>query len=121
MKRAEFSELEGQMITSLEVHRDERIDFTTRDGGTFAMYHQQDCCEHVALEEVIGDLHGTLVGAVVVKAECVENADAEPIGSPDLHEWTFYHLRTARGDVTLRWYGTSNGYYSVDVGFWRTA
>ena len=59
-----------------------------------------------------------LIGSPVTEAESVESRGGEPAPAyPDSWTWTFYKLGTAKGFVTLRWLGESNGYYSERVDF----
>ena len=46
-----------------------------------------------------------------------EAEDIEIEWPDDSFTWTFYRFATARGYVTIRWYGSSNGYYSEEVTF----
>lgn len=94
---------------------DPELDFITNTGRTFRMYHSQDCCESVYLEDVIGDL-SDLLNTPIVEAYVEDSSGMEAKNKyDDAFEWTFYRLRTLKGTVTLRWYGSSNGYYSTDV------
>jgi hypothetical protein len=96
----------------------ERVEFVT-SGGRFAMYHSQDCCESVELEDICGDI-SDLLDSEILLAEEVTNSDDIIDGKPAYPEswtWTFYKLSTIKGHVTLRWLGESNGYYSEGVYF----
>lgn len=108
-----FERLKGLTIRAIEVDKtnDDVITFAT-DGGLFRMSHSQDCCEHVYVEDIAGDLDD-LIDNPVLLAEEVSNEDPEA----ECGQWTFYKLSTIKGSVTIRWYGSSNGYYSTSVDF----
>ena len=113
------SVLEGKTLTEVRNLGDELI-FVTTDDEEYKMYHMQDCCESVNLEEVTGDLND-LVGTPILKA-CEDTNREGPeldMSSYESYTWTFYNFRTIKGSVTLRWLGSSNGYYSESVDFVR--
>lgn len=110
----------GKTLSKVENRGNEEIVFTTTDDEVYRLYHVQDCCERVAVEDICGDLND-LIGSPLVEAE--ESTSGEnPPGVQKEYEydsftWTFYKLRTTKGCVTIRWYGGSNGYYSESVNF----
>mgnify|MGYP003295832161 CR=1 FL=1 len=113
-----FSELVGKTIkniTGLEKYSDEVI-FECTDGSKYKMYHVQDCCESVEIDEVFGDVND-LIGQKIVLAEANTNSDKPREDYENSFTWTFYKLATQKGYVDIRWYGTSNGYYSEAVDF----
>lgn len=93
--------------------------FKTADGEFYIMTHDQECCENVSIDDICGDFADLLNEEILtaeelnndypVDAECVENT----------YTWTFYHLATFHGDVTIRWFGTSNGYYSESAELYK--
>jgi len=120
-----FETLIGKTITEIsgaEVGSDE-IRLSCSDGTSYRMYHSQDCCESVSIEDVNGDI-GDLIGSPVTLAEestSGENPNGVTREYQDSFTWTFYRLGTAKGIVVLRWYGESNGYYSESVYFEEAA
>jgi hypothetical protein len=113
-----FSDLIGLTFSSVSVAADkETMTFEADDGRAWKFYHAGDCCETVAIEDVIGDL-SDLVGSPLVMADESTNKDNPPENA-DSWTWTFYKFATAKGYVTVRWLGQSNGYYSEQVDFAR--
>lgn len=118
----DFEVLKGKTLAMVENKGDEVL-FVTADGERYKLYHSQDCCESVTVEDVCGDL-ADLIGSQILQAEEV-TSDTNPEGVTkeyqDSFTWTFYKLATLKGAVTIRWYGESNGYYSESVDFARVA
>jgi len=108
-----FDSLIGTVLTRAYVSdtdENEALLLEREIGGTVRFMHHQSCCESVYIEDIEGDLED-LVGSPILQAEEVteDNEEAE------CGMWTFYKFATAKGRVTIRFYGSSNGYYSVGV------
>lgn len=116
--RVDFSDLKGKTLISTDGLRcgSEEVDFTTACGKKYRMYHSQDCCERVRIEDVSGDWQ-CLIGSPIELAYEETNRVDDPPEYPDSFTWTFYRLATANGYVVIRWLGESNGYYSESVDF----
>ncbi len=118
----QFNELVGKKIKAINGDRVEEIIFVCQDGTKYKMYHRQNCCERVSVDDIVGDLDD-LIGKKILIAEETTNIQENPddIEVPkyqDSFTWTFYHITSEKGDdVTIRWYGESNGYYSESVDF----
>ncbi len=99
---------------------DGEMTFVTAQGERFMFAHQQDCCESVDINDIVGDLED-LVGEPLLIAEEVSGETPVDFNEMD-HEsvtWTFYKFATRKGYVDVRWLGESNGYYSESVSLGR--
>ena len=92
----------------------DQLVFTSTDGTKYVFYHSQDCCESVWVEDIAGDLHD-LEGSPLLMSETVDGEIPVDEYGHDSITWTFYKFSTIKGYVTVRWCGTSNGYYSENV------
>lgn len=123
----------GETLTDVEgmTPGSETIVFTCASGRKFRMWHDDDCSS-CNLEDVVGD-PGDLIGQPLLMAEDVSsNQSLEEISTAekarhtrlgdedygnDSETWTFVKFATVKGYVTLRWFGSSNGYYSESPSF----
>ena len=114
---SEIKNLIGKTILAVEGCSigSDSVTFLT-DKGDLRLYFDNDyygpCHVSVRVEDVTGDPQD-LVGGVVSVAE--ERSNQEGDRGDYRTRWTFYTIRTTKGDLDLRWLGNDNGYYSVSV------
>lgn len=121
----EFSDLVGKTFVKIDkvlnVFKEiEELHFYSDNGDIYKLYHSQDCCESVYLNDVVGNLDDLLNSTILMAYEASnhdEVTEARQLGDEDFYSetWTFYHLATLKGYVSLRWIGSSSGYYSESV------
>tara|TARA_R110002167_G_C12525623_1_gene638633 strand:+ start:49 stop:462 length:414 start_codon:yes stop_codon:yes gene_type:complete len=120
----DFSTLEGLVVKEIKGNRgDDELVFVIDNDDEYVMYHEEDCCETVYVEDVCGYL-SDIIGYPIINAYETTDRDYKPdtiYGDDWSYEesqtWTFYNISTIKGSVTIRWYGSSNGYYSESVSF----
>ncbi len=119
MQNVNISTLLGKTFIHIErCEEDTMLKFFTKD-CVFEFYHPYGCCEDVSIEDVVGDFED-LIGTPLLVAEesTSEDSTIETRHENNRQEevqWTFYKFATIKGWVDIRWFGTSNGYYSMDV------
>lgn len=91
----------------------------------YTFYHEQDCCESVWLEDIVGDLSDLIPNPILKAEERSPSPDdvklpESLVDSDDSVDWTFYTIATFYGYVDLRFFGASNGYYSTAVNLMKT-
>jgi (p)ppGpp synthase/HD superfamily hydrolase len=107
-----FSDLLNKHIVNIFQVRDENIVIVTSEGYVYILIHFEDCCEAVYIEDVCGELENST--GLVVRAEENKNRPENPTRD-ESETWTFYKLDTVKNNVTIRFCGSSNGYYSESV------
>ena len=103
-----FGDLVGSALAKIDVINEDnlcgdRIIFTLDNGEQYQLFHYQDCCESVNIEDICGDM-GDLLGSPILLAEEVSNDNEHPEELPadderrayynDSFTWTFYKLST---------------------------
>jgi hypothetical protein len=137
----EFADLVGEVFTAVKRSNDDDELIFETNTHTYKMYHSQDCCEGVDIEDIEGDLEDLLNSPITIAEEATSDSEggSDNIGyfkvealikgvdldvdksSEGSYTWTFYRIGTAKGGVVIRWYGASNGYYSESVSVYKQA
>ena len=117
---SKLKDLIGQTMVSVENVDGRELLFTAVDGKKYKLHHDQDCCESVGIESVVGDLSDLFGEPLLIAEESTSKEHPAGYTQSQYEEsftWTFYKFATRKGYVDVRWFGESNGYYSESVDF----
>lgn len=119
-KEAKLEELIGKTLKvciKKDFNSEEGILFETTENEEYVLYHDQECCESVNIDNICGELDW-LIGSSILSAEEVKgDLPAKDPENDESFTWTFYKFSTIKGYVTIKFYGTSNGHYSESADF----
>jgi hypothetical protein len=106
-----YDMLIGKVVSRIErlVQSDE-VHFYLDSGEVLRMWHYQACCEEVVLESVdteLSEVEGTI--------KRFEETTLEVSSDEQWTSATFYNITIGSTMFNMRWYGSSNGYYSESV------
>jgi hypothetical protein len=123
MNSCPISDLLDKTLVSAVQQGEDRLVFQTTDGETYTFLHNQDCCETVFIESIVGDLADLIGSPILTAEESTSDKLPEGVKEPQYYDtatWTFYKFATRKGYVDIRWFGSSNGYYSEEVTLYKS-
>ena len=114
---SEVGELVGKTPTRIDGGvGDHEVTIHCSDGSAFQFYFDDEDTGNdvtIRLEDLGGGSLEELIGHKILLAEMASRKGARDKESGrDSTTWTFVKLRSHGGNVTMRWYGASNGYYA---------
>lgn len=106
----DISSLQGETLSYVD-QSDDQILLTTKSGRKIMIYHEQDCCESVRIEDTEGNWKDLIGRVLLYVGEDTDDVELD-WGSGTKTTFTF----KVDGDTVIsRWIGESNGYYSEKV------
>lgn len=51
-----ISELKGKILEKIINENNDELIFILKDGTRYKMFHEQECCESVVTDDIIGDM-----------------------------------------------------------------
>lgn len=125
-----IEEMVGKTFTKVYLDEYHTEMIFENDEERYVFFHDQDCCESVTIEDIVGDL-SDLENTPLLKAEESNSADgcadetfrilSSEVICAESYTYTYYKFATIKGYVDVRWFGESNGYYSESVYLGREA
>lgn len=116
MDNKSFEEIKFKIISEIIVTKDtgdDSIVIKFEDGSYIRMYHEQECCEAVWIEDIESNKNiDDYKNAVVIDMYVTTRVN---LNTEESSTFTFYNLNTSKGSINIRWNGESNGYYSEEV------
>lgn len=135
-ERVTFEQMQGKTFVDVQhvpegVGDSDAIVFTVSEDEKYAQYYKQNRCASCSISDITGELSDLVGSTVVIAYESSSSKGIDADGNEvetqnpddniydDSHTWTFYRISTLKGTVVIRWYGSSNGYYSERASFGR--
>lgn len=116
MDNKSFEEIKFKIISEIVVTKDsgdDSIVINFEDGSYIRMFHEQECCEAVWIEDIESNKDiSDYKNAVVIDMYVTKRVN---LNDEESSTFTFYNLNTSKGSINIRWNGESNGYYSEEV------
>ncbi len=116
-----FEDLLGKVLVGIENINNCQLIYTLDSGERYFSYNYDEEFSDIQIEDIDGDLNDLLNSPILIAEEVHSKENLKDCNDGDMDRcsstWTFYKLATIKGYVTIRWYGTSNGYYAETVSF----